>query len=191
MFLPTFLLGLVWMLSVLWLADKYSRCMTLEQQKIIWAGLQGHTFQAWCISALLSSAAALGSWTMLFCVQSADPDQQSRWDSVYILPLPLIVLSQILYNIWVVQRHVWPVCSVLWLTLGCTIWLWYCCWTLFRNDIWLHVLNAVWILHSALFDAGIWFFTWRQSLSERQENTVVTSVTPRIDSQDFAQQQKK
>ena len=185
MFLPTFLLGLVWMLSVLWLADRYSRSMTLEQQKSIWAGLQGHTFQIWCISALLSSAAALSSWTMLFCFQSADPDQQSRWDSVYILPLPLIVLSQILYNVWVVQTRIWPIFAVLWLTLGCTIWLWYGCWTLFRNEIWLHVLNTVWILHSALLDAGIWFFTWRKLLSEhvKSKDDIVSSVT--IDHQDF------
>lgn len=184
MFLPCFFLGALWLLSFDWLVNKYCFSMTPEQQRIIWAGLQGHAFQLWCISALLSCAAALSSWIMLFSIQSADPDQQSRWDSVYILPLPLIVLSQILYNAWVVQRHVWPVCAVLWLTIGCTIWIWYCCWTLFRNHIWLHVLNANWILHCALWDAGIWFFTWRRSLSERVKqtdnflSTVTISKTP-------------
>jgi len=181
MFLPCFLLGGVWLLSFVWLVDKYTRDMTYQDQNIIWGGLHGRIYHVWCISALLSCIAAVGTWTLLFCFQSQDTTKQSNWDSSYIFPFPLIILSQCLYNFLVVQRHVGGVCATLWVTVGCTIWVEWCCWTIFRDEVWLHVLNAIWIQHGVLWDAGYWFFTWKRSLlsdsSMKQADSVVFTVS--------------
>jgi len=177
MFLPTFLLGGIWLCSTVWLLDKYTYSMTPLEKSILWAGLwKGNIFSLWCLSALLSLAGFVCTWAMFFGLKGSGDyeSKQGAWGSSLTVPLPLIISCQIAYNLLVPFHKVWFVCVVLWAAVLCTVWLWVCCWELFPGETWAHILNAFWILHSMGWDALYWFITWRRKLLDTKDMEMVT-----------------
>ena len=166
MFVPTLVLGTLWIGSAIWLYLKYEYEMNEAEQKSLWGSVLGNggwMWGLWCLSACISAAAFISSWVMLVGVQGAG-SAQGEWGSSYTFILPCILVLQNAYNlIMMVNQSTemeWLVCVLLWAAVACYGWLWVACWTLFPSAIWLHVLNTVLWLHGVVWDAGVWFVSW-------------------------------
>jgi hypothetical protein len=172
-FLPTLLAVLAWMGSCVWLWHYYTHRMTAWERELVWAGLHGWPlFPLWGVSVGISLAAFSVSWGLLFAFEGKEP--QGEWASSAVWPLPLVIAAQIAFNLLVVRRRVWAVCAALWVAVGGTVWLAVTCWKLFPDLAWVHALNSLWVLHGACWDAGFWFFTWRQRLPCSAEDVLFT-----------------